>query len=295
MALGGIVAVAGCASGGSTAAVPPKTANATNRVLSTATLTINPTLLKHASSGRRSPAFVDVTGSGALSLQIITSHFDFSTDSLFTPPTVTVPLSSASPAPLTVPVPLYGPNGGILVNELLTLGSAATTIASTGELSYDFPVFPSAGTLTLDSTNVFGNVNNTTGLTLNAVVGGVVLSDRPDGLGVNTHFFSNGSGATFNATGQFVYAFPADANGGFTDVTVAGGFPKAVQLQSSGVLKATNVPGAFAICNNAPLNFGTSSGVVTLSATDGLNQANVGTVHPLISVSAVASGYLGSC
>jgi len=285
-ALGGIVAVAGC-SGGSTAAAPPRAdINATNHVLSTATLTINPTLLKHAASARRRPAFVDEGGSGQLSLEIISQSLDPFTNKNLTPPIVTMQLSTASPAPITVPAALYGPSGTIQVTELLQNGIATIEIASTGNLTYVFPVFPTAATVTLDASDLFGNINNTTGLTLNARIGGIVLSDTPDGSSANTHFFQQGfPGFSFSPGGAFVYAFPADANGGFTNVAVAGGFPNAVQLTSSGGLKPTNVGGVFAVCTigaTAP-----ATATVSFSARDAFGTTGAVGVN--------ISGYLGSC
>src|SRR5471032_3031202 len=91
IALGSILAVAGCSSGGHSSSNPAVPAAKVNHPLATGHLTINPSVLKHAAKSRRRPSFVDGLGNGgALTLEISSQTND---GSLSTQVTI-VPLSA---------------------------------------------------------------------------------------------------------------------------------------------------------------------------------------------------------
>jgi len=243
IALGSILAVAGCGGGGASTPVA-KPAAKTNAPQATGHLTINPSLLRHASSGRRRPKFVDATGNGGELFLNIASV----SDDGFVPTVLLVPIS-VSGAPIQVSVPLYGPGGFIRVQEFNQPLNSVTGVAigvpqliansdngNFSEQRYDI----------LSGTDV-----TLPAITLNAVIGGIVVSDTPDGSSLNTLFVPNSSN-TFpnyevNASG-FVYAFPADATGGFSNLAIPGGFPNPVTAETAafGVTASTTpLPGVF--------------------------------------------------
>jgi len=276
IALGSILAVAGCSAGGSTAAPTAKPAADASRPQSVGRLTINPTLLSHASSARR-PAFVDVNGDGkGGSLSLVITSIE-TTDGLgLQPPATTIPISVGA-SNIQVSLPLYGPGGFIRVQEfnqpLAT--SPAQLIADTdGNTDGGFGNF--AYTISAGAASAsLGTV------TLQAVIGGIVLSDSPEGTS-NVVFVPNGNATPVSYTvGQttatnFVYAFPADAAGNFTNLSVVGGFPNAVMLspfQSFTELNvlATSILGSFVIAPVASCPFyppGHATTPVSLQATD---------------------------
>jgi hypothetical protein len=298
MALGGILAVAGCSGGGgSTPAPVAKPAQAANRPLSTVKLTINPTLLRHASSGRRRPAFLDPGNGqafgGTLSLLVTSQTTDGS--NLVAPPTVQA-MTLGSTAPVQLSVPLYGPSGVIRVQEIYqspTIAVAPQLVADTdpgginstniGAVQYSF--------FTGTTTTVQIVQNNTLSegpMTLNAVIGGVVVSDTPDGSSVNTVFVPDGNPnlLSFSAfSSQFVFIFPADVTGGFTASTVPGGFPNPVNITAGQTFTAgfsltpTNIPGAFVIqpgCNvTSPVVFDVIDGLGNHGSTAGTGYLNM--------------------
>jgi hypothetical protein len=230
-AIGAAALLTACGSGGSMPAVTP--AAHTTRPLTTAHFTINPTLLKHASSQRRSPAFLDTNASGALQSLVITAQ---SSDGVASPVTTIPLLASAATAPVQIAVPLYGPGGFIEVKEFSqALSSIGVPIAGSSVLLADSDF--------LNATN--GNQRSSVSykitpgadsiialITLNAVIGGFVFSSTPDASGT-TMFVPNGltSSPTFsvNFSDGVFYTFPADALGNFSTTPVAGGFPNPVR------------------------------------------------------------------
>jgi hypothetical protein len=296
LALGGILAVAGCAGGGGGSAAVPvaKPAQSGSRPLSTASFTINPTLLRHAASKRRRPAFVDTGGNssfpaGAAAFLEVSSR---SADGL-QPPIATIPIAYETTSPISVSIPLYGPDGFIRVKEIFmpdsTVPSVQFALADTQAGPFDDTSvgnsiqyhFQAGGTGGSSPIQFFVSGGASAGaLTLNAVAGGVVLSDTPDGSSGNTVFVpaNNFNYTTFTPnTGNFIYAFPADAAGGFTSFSVPGGFTKPVVLTPGQTfapglsIGAASIPGAFALTNTDCANGGLNPGAminVSFDATD---------------------------
>lgn len=286
IALGSVLAIAGCGAGG-TSSTPAKVAATANHTLSTGHLTINPTLLKHASSSRRRPSFVDTAGDGnggTLSIEVSTHTFD----GLLSTPVTSVPLTSPS-TPVTIDVPLYGPGGWVHVQEfntqLASLGGAKQLIADNADFSDSYSVSPGIDT----------NLN----LTLRAVLGGIVLSDKPDGSSASpsTVFIplNNASNVSYTApvavSPFFLYAFPADAAGNFTALSVAGGFPNAVLANpvSASTLRLlpTNVLGVYSVCDTAG-GGAPVTGLFSFGTTDGLGLGSSTAAN-------ITGGYLVSC
>jgi hypothetical protein len=323
IALGGILAIAGCSGGGGSAAAPAaKPAQAGNRPLSTGRFTINPTLLRHASSKRRSPAFVDAGGGISFSSgSVFFRVYSQSNDGL-NPGPIDIPITYGSTAPITVSLPLYGPDGAMRVKELYQLSSVAPlqiladtqsggVIDTVGDTSIDDTVvqyhFPTGGVGGSSAIEFFVNGGSAQGaLTLNAVAGGVVLADTPDGSGGNTLFVPANNTVdylTFTPSGNFVYAFPADAVGGFTNLSAPGGFAAPVVLDSnfipngpSGglVVLPTSVQGAFTLGNTSCSElFPGAMGNVSFTATDVFGHA-VSTGGGAGSLEVDLQGYLNS-
>jgi len=252
MALSGALVAAGCSGGaGSTPAPIAKPAQTTNLPLSTGHITINPTLLRHAASSQRRPAFVDGVGDANADpmFLVITSVSQQSDGTLLSPPatTVSVPFSSVS---VQASVPLYGPGGFLRIKEVIGSIAPQITLADTDSDSESFDGVSGFGQQPY-SIQPGSNAVTLPPITLNAVVGGIVFSDRPDGSGSNTVFVPNSLKTfpqfTVNPSG-YVYAFPADAAGNFTNLTVPGGFPNPVVLGAfsfGDVFQQTSIPGAF--------------------------------------------------
>lgn len=270
MALGGILAVAGCATGGSAVAPVAKPAQSGNQTLTTGRLTISPTLLLHASSSRRKPAFIDAHGDGAggsVYLQITaTSSYP---DNLVAVTNVPMPVTTST-APINVSMQLYGPSGYIQVREYsqpLSTTTTAQLIADSGTYSNYYTITPGAALATISP------------ITMYAVLGGVVISDAPNGVGTNNELVPlyppTSSPAAYTPTGSFIYAFPADATGGYSALSVSGGFTHPVTLQSvnSSTMRVspTNISGAFAVCVISP--YTSASGSIYLQAEDTLSGA----------------------
>jgi len=276
MALGGALAVAGCSAGGSTAAPVVKPAQTANRPLSTGHLTINATLLRHASSQLRRPSFLDPgtssSFSGSLSLQITSATNDGSN---LSPPVTNVPVTVGTSGPIPISVPLYGPGGTIRIQEIYQPTVAPSVVIAdtdggqlgTGNVQYSFAQGQDS------QIGIFqGNSGGTIPITLNAVVGGVVISDVPDGSAAfpNTMFIPNGNPASllYNINNNveqspFVYVFPADATGGFTNLSVPGGFQLPATLApiqnflNGFTITPAAVSGVFLVsgCSPSPVNF----------------------------------------
>jgi hypothetical protein len=274
LALGGILAVAGCAGGSSGSAPAPvaKPAQSAKHPLSTASFTINPTILRHASSRRRRPAFVDTGGTASFPAGTVV-FFEISSrtaDGLFAP-LATVPIAYETTSPISVSIPLFGPDGFIRVKEIFEPNSAFpgnqfvladTQGGGVGDTSVNSSVayhFQAGGTGGSSPIQFFVNGGaSASALTLNAVAGGVVLAENPDGSGNSVFVQANNATYTeFSTSNTFVYAFPSDAAGGFTNLTVPGGFTKPVVLSAaqnfdpSLAIVQTPVPGAFALSNTS--------------------------------------------
>jgi hypothetical protein len=273
-----------------------------NRPLTTAHFTINPTLLKHASSARRSPAFLDTTAPGAARSLVITSQ---SFDGV-APPVTTIPLlASAASSPVQIAVPLYGPGGFMHVQEFSqALSTVGVPIAGPSVLVADSNFLdPNNGNgLSSASYAITPGANSFIGtITLNAVIGGLVFSDTPDASGT-TLFVPNGLKSfpefNVNTSDGIFYAFPADALGNFSTTPVPGGFPNPVRVLPvvpsdnfsgtqtfGGTVAPTVFPNAFVLtslgCGSEVLN--------RLETTDALG--NVGSTIGSDSVPG-ANGYL---
>jgi hypothetical protein len=300
MALGGILAVAGCSGGGgSTPAPATKPAQTAIHPLSSVKLTLNPTLLRHASNARRRPAFLDAgngqgLGGGTLSLRVTSMTNDGSN---LAPQATTQQIELGSTAPVQLSVPLYGPSGFIRIQEIyqapvtaapqLIADTESGGLASTNVSAITYSFNPGAG-----SEAVLVGQNGSSGagqpITLNAVIGGVVISDTPDGSSGNAVFVPNANSDDLSFTAfnsQFVFIFPADATGGFTPSTVPGGFPNPVNITANQTfspgfsLTPTNIPGAFVLdssCNvNSNVVFDVIDGLGNHGSTAGSGYLNI--------------------
>src|SRR5476649_355568 len=276
LALGGRLTVDGCTGGGGgSAAVPAaKPAQSGARPLSTASFTINPTLLRHSSSRRRRPAFVDTGGNssfppGASAFFEISSR---TADGL-QPPVSTIQIAYETTSPISISIPLYGPDGFIRVKEIFvpdsTMPGTQFTLADTQAGAVDDTSvgngiqyhFAAGGTGGSSPISFFVNGGaSASALTLNAVAGGVVLAPNPDGSGSSVFVPAGNETYTEFVTpfsSNFVYAFTADAAGGFTNLSVPGGFTKPPVLSASQnfdpslSIVQSPIPGAFVLVDTS--------------------------------------------
>jgi hypothetical protein len=259
-ALGGIIAIAGCSGGGGKVVTPATNpAQAVKRPLSIGHLTINPTLLHHASSKRRRPAFVDAQGNGSpLVLQISSITNDGTASS---PALTTVSISSYS-APVNLSIPLYGPGGYLRIQEYSVPEGFPQQLLADTDSNNDSAIFSQSG---------FGNVRysipqgqdavisvsqnsssfSSAAVTLSAIIGGIAFDDTPDGSDFPRPLSASTGVACASAfNGETLFLFPADASGNFTSSAVPGGFPFPVTFagsdpSSTATLVPTNVAGVY--------------------------------------------------
>jgi hypothetical protein len=262
--IGAAALLTACGGGGSLPVVTP----VATRPLTTAHFTINPTLLQHASSSRRSPAFLDTVASGAARSLVIRS---VSSDGVVPPVTTIALLGSVVSTPVQIAVPLYGPGGFIRVQEFSqALSSVGIPIAGSSVLVADSNFLDPNNATQSDSVPYIitpGSDSVLATITLNAVIGGLVFSNTPDASGT-TLFVPNGLTSfpsfSVNTSNGIFYTFPADALGNFATTAVAGGFPNPVHVLPvissdnfshtftfGGTVNPTVFPNAFVLTNSS--------------------------------------------
>jgi hypothetical protein len=301
-AIGAAALLTACGSGAGMPAVTP--AAHTTRPLTTAHFTINPTLLKHASSVRRSPAFLDTNAPSAGQSLIINSQ---SADGSFIAPATIIAIpASASTSPIQVSVPLLGPGGFIHVQEFSqALSSVGTPIAGSSVLLADsnFRDPNNGNQLSEVAYKITQGADSfLAAITLNAVVGGIVFSSTPDASGT-TMFVPNGLTSfpifSVNFSDGIFYTFPADALGNFSTTPVPGGFPNPVRAlpvistdnldetsSFGGTITSTVFPNAFVLtssgCGASLYRFETTDALGNIGSTVGSDTNPTGNGYLLL-------------